>query len=1242
MPKRRPCDLASSSPCDRAHYRRLPALFRRGAPRGGGGAQPSDPLMYGLSSLSTLSRMETASGGGEAGTATDFGFAVMFRYDQYLSVNGSIYNAINGSTGWTAETAGFLFTMGAFSAGGAYYSATLGMTPSDVGRIFLAVFRLTPAGSTMTLSRTAVPSANVLINAKPSSPSVNAVGARANATNASTNTTYLGSLAFRGVPSDAQVASFMIEARTLGDMPQTIGGFAPTHRHSVKEELRGVSNPAGRKVYGARAFTATSRLATAANLGLRGSASMWGHWYGRLDALATAFELLVSCTTGGNDGWQIYLAASGAINFMIRNGANNANALATAANNTITAADLARPQQLQWTYDGTTLNLYLRRALVATATSSGFTAAGNTIPMIVGGRPDGGIPGISETFFGLQGCDGYVPSLVELQAAYDATELAGTLQPIPGTYGASLPKTAHRYDPNADITANALAMPATIADRVGSDTLTRVGTLEVAIDVATAPPCPAQLTDTVTRASADALARVGSPTVKTIDPTRDGQRTLGVQGASTTNYLQTAAGVGLLGSTAGFWGSWYGRFDASAFVGSGILIENLVPTSLFAGLGLSHGNGNQINATVANAAGALVNSSVFTLATTDVGLPALFFFVHTGAGNTLRLYVKRWGQPLAQVGADVACVGYSVPAGKRTCIGAREGGTLPLSNMSFFGASGGDGFVPTLAELSACADEVERTGQIQGIAGKTTALWNPTADTVASGVDAVPAQVNDRVGVAHLARQGIDVRSTANAIRAVGPYGNTEGWATAPGGGIQGQNAGFHVVVDAWFTRVPSGVETKLIAHAANSGATTGWFFQYISSAFRIGIAGTGVLLSAGTITAPDLNKRTRLVINKTAGVVQIWRDGVQQGSDAAATGFSPNTANVVPMSVGSFYGSQGFDCGYIESVTGGQFALTNAEIVALSADLTAAPPNVAGKTQKRYIFEQDVAAASGALPVRSVERISGSDDMIRLGSPLTLAQRTERVWSYEQTPTLRGFLMPVTFADGFEASNVQIGNTTLSWWLTVVCSFNLATAGGKRFLHRSTGSAGFLALAISGTTWSGQAANAAGTMTSGATSLVGAADLNKLAVLSLVWDHVNGRLRTYYKRAEVGSGVVLTNGYTPDTGILSWGCIRSAGGSGQSDAPQFGLCGGNAMPSTAEILAQHDAILAGDGEIKAIAGKTAHLWNGNRLPASGLFVQGVTTIPDEIGTAHMVLGTSGGISVQPARADVYGRAFNV
>lgn len=1215
-----------AGPLDRACMRsnRTP---RNGGQRHGGRSgltdQP-DPGLIGLTNLSAANYLATAGVGGEAGVASGFGGALVFRYDSHAGPSSDLMGTLTGSSGtfagwyvglvsnavtWNASVNGTTFSGGA---------NTYTFTPNDVGKIFCVVFFTSVAGGNFFyVSRTQIGAAVAQSAYVPATGKM-IVGARQGspATLPATNITELATINFRGVPSDAQVKALFDQVRARGDLPETFDGTTVTHRWSAKDELAGVPSVVGRKTYGARDFAA-ARYLQAATAGIRGAATGFTLLVlARIDMLPTGAPIR-TLVSNYDDPLTVGYALYGSNSFI---GLYKQSPPGAMTVYTPVAGDVGRTRVVAVTWNGTTWRGYMDAVQTMADQTFGF-GRNTTTPMRVGRDYRAATVDQNDfaSVFAIAGCDQAL-TLAELQQVQLSYEATGKLVLPNGTIN------PHSYDLTADVVAsgNLTVVPATVADRAGSDNLTRTGAPELAIDVATAPACPAQLTDTQTRATADALLRVGSPQVRIIDPTIDGRRTLGAQGFNSANYLKSAAGAGLLGSAAGQWVAWYGVIDVLTLANGAVLAENLriTPTAQGWILQSSAANYSQLSFTAVNAAGTGVSSSVYAAIAADVGVPMLLVGVNTG--TAVRFYVKR-----AQVGSDVAISGYAAPVAQPTTIGVRQDGTFPASNTRWFGTAGGDGVVPTLAEIQQLFDDVERTGRIQAIPGKTTRLWDPTTDTLASGVDAVPAVVLDRVGTDHLSRQGIAVQTDANSIRAVGPYGAADGWQTAPGGGIQGQNAGFHAVIDVWLTKIPTAIECPL--HCGNLAGSAGWILQANSAALRFGCPGS-TLTSSYTLTGADLNKRTRIAINKTPTVIQLFVNGVQVGADVASTFVA--LANAV-MGVGQILGAQNFSSGYVECVAGGNVALSPANIATYCADLTQAPPTIPGVTLKRYVLEQDIAAVAGALPAKSVERISGGDDLVRLGSPLTLAQRTERVWSYETSPLAYG-AGGFSDADYFETAGGIAGSPAGCWIGALLRVDTQAVASNTRsMLAKSNGtvpSAGW-DLRSSGTntvlTFTGTDASNVGAV--GPSAVVLPADVGKLLLLVGVWDAAAQRIRVYFKRAEVSTGVPRTGWTNSPASPMRLGrhnspTIPTLG------ITVFGFAIGDAIPSLAEIQALHDACTASE-RMAAIPGKTGQLvdltadivGNGGAMPAS---------LIDRIGAAPMTRVGA------PATAPTYTRAW--
>lgn len=893
-------------------------------------------------------------------------------------------------------------------------------------------------------------------------------------------------------------------------------------------------------LYGLQSFVNSSNyLITPTGGGEVGNATGFGACaLVRINALTTGNQGLIT-RQNASQGYALYIDSNSRLTAIVYSGAG---ATVTAPIRQLLPSDVGRVFLMMVQSTGTAVREWCDRAVTGagvaitgyTAPTANQTTAFGTINNVVVNAAQGLTILSAMAFTGS-------PSDAQLQGYYDAARLLGDL---PDTMqGATV---THLWSVKRELN----------------------GTV-----VASGQTAPAQLTDRVTNAAGDALARVGTPTVKIIDPTIEGRRTLGAQGFSPANYLASVAGAGLRGSLSGHWCAWAGRIDNLINgTGAAVFMETLELGSpagftLFAGA-TNFGN---IGYQCVNAAGGFVTSSLLTLATVDTSQPIMLVGVHTG--SQLRLYIKRANQALVQVGSDVAITGYKVPtSAAKHVIGNRDGGSVPTYNSGWFGAAGGDGFVPTLAELQQLGDDWDRTGQLGSIAGKTSHAWTPTLDILASGVDVVPATVLDRVGTDNLTKVGIAVRTDANSIRSVGPYGAADGWQTAPGGGIQGANSGFHVVVDVVFTKIPTATEE--LVSCANSGATTGWVGQVATNALRLNIGGV-VLSSAYTVTAGDLNVRRRIIFQKTATAAQTWVNGVQAGSDVAAASFNVNTN--VAMIVGSFYGAGNFSSGYIECVTGGNASLTSGEIATVCADLTQAPPNVTGKTLKRWVFEQDIAAVSGALPARSVERISGGDDLARLGSPLVLAQRTERVWSYETAPIWYGAQGATgacySIAGGFAGDPAAFGGV----WIGTIDSQSVASQTrflcGKRDL--GSGFPGFQLATISTNSAFQFTVGSSTASVSPSTSAIAASELGKTFAVFFWFDGSKAHMAV--RRVEIGTGSsALTGAYSPSSQPFTL-CARADASLPADGTTTRGFIALNGAPTLSEVQALHDAITANE-----------------------------------------------------------------
>lgn len=1183
--------------------RRKATRGRRRAAQGrfvGGSGGSSAGAIVGITNFSASSYYATATAAGEAGVATGFGVATLFQLSTLAGFSGNAPMADRslGATGWVQYSgSGDVLLLGLVNGSGGFVSSpSRKFLPSDIGKVFLHIGLHTGAGGFLRAyaDRQEVGAGTAIVGYTPAS-TLHQLAKSPQFAGVATPVTILAHVGFRGVPSLAQLQDYCDAARTLGDLPGTMTGATVTHRWSARDELRTAlaNSPAGRRTYGARNFSAANYASSAAG-GIRGNAAgFFAAFKMRLDRYTTAGEMIASCMdSGGTVGWYLQIITGGTgMRFVI-------SPAGVTPTYTFNSSDAGRTFVCAVHYTGTVARFYINRVqLGADAAVAWVANAGQPFTI---GQWTGAQSFPSGSVFEVMGGD-VNPTLGQIQQVFDDFESTGSLVPFAGLQ--------HRY-----VMGAAAGVPSPVLDTIGTDNLTVAGTLELAVDVAKAPPAPAQLTDRTTLAGADALLRAGTPAVRVFDPSIDGRRTLGAQGFSTSNYLECAGG--LVGSASGDWISWLGTVNT--LPGTFACLVGKRNTSPQSGYDLTI-NGANVYYEHAYNAGIVAASTPLTAAM--LGQPKVFTGVFTG--SVIRLYVDG-----VQTGSDVSCTPGYLASSLPFRVGLYGDTTFAASTVSWYGDAGGLG-VPTLAQIQAHAVATLATGRMQSIPGLTTMLHDPTADIVASGVDAVPVQVLDRVGTDHLTKVGIAVVTDANSIRAVGPYSAADAWTTAIGTGIQGVNAGFHLVIDAWFTKVPTATET--LAECANAGGTTGYSVTAQSASLRTLIYGV-VAGNVYTLTGADLNKRTRITVNKTGTVAQFFVNGVQVGADQVAATYNANTN--IAMMVGQLIGTQGFSSGYIESVVGGNVALSPANVATYNADLTQAPPTIAAVTLKRWVFEQDIAAVSGALPARSVERVSGGDDLVRIGSPLTLAQRTDRLWSYEMGPILYG---ASTFSAANYYSNAAgLAGSTAGFFVALLymirsqaVASNVRAAVSKR---PDTGVEGWQ-VATSGThsTVAITLATTGGNYSSPA-GVISASDVGKLMLFTGVLDAASLKLRGYIKRAEVSTGTTITGSFVPSAVAMMLGRRAVDVLAADAGIDVYGFTCGDAIPSLAEIQALHDACMASE-DIQDVPGKSSLtislkrdvIANGGALPA---------TLLDRVGTSNFSrVGAGPSIAPQYARA---------
>jgi hypothetical protein len=1197
-----------AGPLDRACMRVDRRTRGAGMRRGGrlGGTDYADPGLVGITNFSGNNRFDTAAGGGEAGVASGFGIVALVRVDSLTGVSQCFASRSGGAS------EGYFFNVDSSNAVNFQAKSTAGfpgttryqLTANDVGKVLCFIGLYTGAGALLRLfaNRVERGTGTAMVGyVAPTSVKYQLSGLAGGTSQPATGLTVLADAAFQGVPTDAQLQDFFDRARARGDLPDTIDGATVTHRWSAKEELLRLPHVIGRKAYGARLFSDTVYLATAGSSLPGVNTGFWCAHYcsqSMLSGGGTNGILIGRRTESPSAGWEIYSATAGAqVVFYI----SQASGSAVQVIYNVTAADIGRPLLLLVMFDAAQqkARFIVNRTEVTAVTCTGYTPA-SAIPLRLGRHAVDAVTGNGADKTNWFGTSGGHASLTaaEISQLFDDVERTGRIASVAG-------KTDHLWDPTLDIAANALAMPTTIADRIGSDTLTRTGTLEVAAYTDTAPGSPAQLTDRVTNAAADALIKVGQPAVRIIDPSIDGRRTLGAQGFTADCHFSATAGI--RGAATGLTLLVALRIDqlpSGTAAGRPVVNTYAPASSPTTGYSL-YGYNGALNLYIVSTA---TNRIVYTPVAGDVG--RLMVVAFTWDGTTFRGYVDA-----AQTMADAAgAFAPNITTGM--LVGKAANSTTEKNDFcSVFAVAGCDQAL-TVAELQEVQRTLQATGRIVLPAGKINPHnYDLTADVLASGVDAVPSTVLDRAGSDNLTRVGPDVALGGKQGLRLSASGQA---ASAASGGVQGSNTALTVsLLYSPITTIVGALGGHYPASKQNGAA--GWIFK------RLGAGGTNGTLSvslSGTATAAyvvqsgDIGTLMHLAFTYDGTNLRWYVNGNLTGTAAVASVALPST----PMTIGYGYGdpTAAMNDGACFAIGGGAYVATQAELAAQATASIAAGQLVAipGKTDdRRYNFAQDAIDQATSLPAKYVNRANATDDpLARLGSGLTLAQKTERVWSYETIPILPG----ITVSDAtmyYDTASAGIAGAASGFWVALLyCVLSQSVASRSRIpvAHEGNGGVGGWRFQTNGTNSSlfFNCVAADGTGKLSPASVINASDVGKLQIAVGVYDAPAGLVRLYNKRALVSTGTAIT-GYLPTaTGM------RVGGSSGLTTLipdgiATYGVAGGAGIPSLAEVLALTDAVMAGE-RVKAIAGKTDGLWDffgETALPAQ---------MTDRIGAQHL------------------------
>ncbi len=982
-------------------------------------------------------------------------------------------------------------------------------------------------------------------------------------------------------------------------------GLAYNDRRSGPGIRRGSRGPSGGGggpqgvpdlgLYGLRGFSAADYMQSAVNGGEAGISTGFGEFVEfRLDALPATAQMLGASANGagGTRGYQLYISATAALTAACSNGAGTA--FVNAPTRQFLASDIGKVFVACVYLDGAgQVRMWCSRAQSGNGTATtGYTP--DTAPRQWQGTIAGGSPATAVTIFASATFRG-TPSDVQIQAYFDASRALGDL---PDTIdGATV---THLWSVKREL----------------------AGTAIVNGQVA-----PASLTDRITGAAADVMTTVGTGlTVVKRDPSIDGRRTYGAQGWSAANYMQTANG--LAGALTGHWLSWFG-------------VINSAPGALSCLVGKRNSAGGQqgfdllINGTnvyfeqVNTGASAIPNVNT-PLTSAMLGVPKVVTGVFTGTTgatqNVLQLYVD--GVPL---GGNVTCVGLT-PATVPYRVGLLGDGTVIANTTSWFGDAGGIG-VPTAQQVLDHATATLAASRMQSIPGLTTILHDPSQDTVASGnLTVVPATILDRVGTDNLTR--VDAIGVSSGAIRVGANASTECLRAAVG--LRGQVGSCIAWMGRLETLSTTGVAAILVE--CTDGSTRGFSLQ--AGAINYGSLRIAAYATGGAfIVSSSINATGNITAGQTivllgvitaGGQLQFFLNGVQVGANVAITGYAAPAATdgfYVGARAGSSFVAQ--NASHL-GITGGNFTPSSADALAhynacIAAGSIVAIPN--GTALKTYDFKAAITAASGTLPGAVPESVSGGDNLARQGSPLTLAQRVERLWSYETSPIMYGG-QTWTDSDYYSVTTGFTGSMAGYWISALVMITSQAITSGTHIFASKADSITGWDLRTNGTNSTFQFVHrdGAGTAITSSVGVVLASDVGKLHLFTGCYDPSIGKVRGFWKRAEL-SQVAATAGFTPSTYAMALGRYNlSAPGFSAPGLAILGFAAGNSVPTLAEHQAQYDACMSNE-RMTAIPGKTSILYDltiEGGVPAS---------LTDRIGTQHMTKTGSPVLLSQYARA---------
>lgn len=669
----------------------------------------------------------------EPGVATGFGIATMIRLDAYKpAVSTNLIDCFAGNKGYVLYMTGSTLLSLSIGTGSTGFIVQRKLTPSDIGKIHAIALTYDGAKANIYLDRTALAG---VAGAYAVSASPLLVGrAQSAGSSAGTRGVVGPVIAFRGVPTAAEIYTLLDEmVKHPRRLPRTMAGATITRIWSARKFMAPNEYAAPWSAGPAMlADTATGNTGTglaktgspkyvpvfpdpaySASLNFRGVQGFASGAYlravtrGIVGAAAglTVVALLrfnsspsvthvVNCSDGGS-GWGIY--SNNNLSFFIW-GTSQGFTFQHTLNAT---ADLGRVLFVAVTFDGSTWRAWLDGVRDGSDFAGGFSPSA-AAKMTVGCFSDNSSPATESAVFAVAGCNQAL-SDAEIKTMWRSFLTDGKLT-LPA--GKTSP---HSYDFEQDFIESGV-VPTTFRDRLGTDNLTRTGTLYRA------------------RRVAGMMAMNPYPF------------TYGLNGFTDANYYSGSLGTDGGVSNGKSWAALF-RVDSQALGSRNRAIFEAYRGSIGTLSLYITGTNLTITPYVYNAGGTNQPGASVAIAPDDVGRLILIVVQFDKAALMIRTWSKR-----VQVGNGISIPSFPADGATSLYIGRRSLGANGYfaDGITVLGVMSGDA-VWTRGEIEQLFDDVEAAEELVEVSGKTSWLYIPARDVYENGGaanGAPPALVN--------------------------------------------------------------------------------------------------------------------------------------------------------------------------------------------------------------------------------------------------------------------------------------------------------------------------------------------------------------------------------------------------------------------------------------------------------------------------------------------------------------------